>query len=233
MLRSCETSCREFGGILMRISFASVCALGLIFGCGSRVMDYTAQENRKERVIDSDPLRNADQRMPALFGVEGKWFSSCVPHPLKSSVYFKEFLEFDQGRVHRTQRVTLDKSCAQILYQQETESTTVISGSGEYSETREGVTLLPFGAVGRELFNRGGVCGVKDWEATVAQSFDDPKVCGVSRVVTGRIEVSAQSGRLRMNSETCEYTPSRNCYTLAYEQKANAASGKAPDLTLR
>jgi glyoxylate utilization-related uncharacterized protein len=74
---------------------------------------------------------------------------------------------------------------------------------------------------------------VKDWEATVAQSFDDPKVCGVSRVVTGRIEVSAQSGRLRMNSETCEYTPSRNCYTLTYEQKANAASGKAPDLTLR
>jgi hypothetical protein len=217
----------------MRISFASVCVLGLIFGCGSRVMDYAAQEKEEGRVIDSSPFQSANQRIPTVAGVEGKWSSSCVQHPLKSSVYFKEFLEFDQGRVHRTQRVALDKFCAQILYQQETESTTVISGRGEYSETREGVTLLPFGAVGSELFNRGGVCGVKDWEATVAQSFDDPKVCGVSRVVTGRIEVNSQSGRLRMNSETCEYTPSRNCYTLTYEQKAKTAPGKVPDLALR
>ncbi|MBU6152753.1 MAG: hypothetical protein KGP28_00495 [Bdellovibrionales bacterium] len=215
----------------MRISFASVCVLGLIFGCGSRVMDYSSRET--ERVIDSDPLRNADQQRRSDFSLEGKWISSCVSHPTKSSVFFKEILEFNEGRIHRTQRVALDKHCAQILYQQETESTNVISGRGEYSETREGVILLPFGAVGREMFNRGGVCGVRDWEATVAQSFDDPKVCGVARVVSGRIAVSDQSGRPRMTAETCENNPSRICYTLAYDHRPTAPGRPKTDLALR
>ena len=217
----------------MRISFASVCVLGLVFGCGSRVMDYAAQEKSEERPADSGSFRRANQPFQPVIGIDGKWASSCVSHPLKSSVFFKEFLELDEGRIHRTQRVALDKFCAQILYQQETESTNVISGRGEYSETREGVTLLPFGAVGREMFNRGGVCGVRDWEATVAQSFEDPKVCGVSRVVSGKIEVSDQSGRPRMTVETCENNPSRSCYTLVYDQRPAARGMQKPDLALR
>ncbi len=217
----------------MRISFASVCVLGLIFGCGSRVMDYTTQDQGTPRVIDSDPLRNADHLRRGIQVLGGRWMSSCVLHPLKSGVYFKEFLEFDEGRIHRTQRVALDRYCAQILYQQETESTSVISGSGGYAETREGVTLLPFGVAGMELFNRGGVCGVKDWEATVAQSFDDPKSCGIPRVVTGRIEVSVQGSRSFMNTETCETQTATACYRLTYEQKNSTPARESADLALR
>jgi hypothetical protein len=214
----------------MRVSFASVCVLGLIFGCGSRVMDYAAQE--KERTVDRDPLRNSDLGMQSVASVTGNWISFCVPHPLKSGVYFKEFLDFEEGRVHRTQRVALDRNCSRILYQQETEATTVISGRGEYSETREGLTMLPFGAVGREMFNQGGVCGMRDWEASVAQSFDDPRTCGISRVVSGRVGVDERSGRPKLTAETCENGPSRNCYTLLYEKRP-AFPGRQPGSTVR
>jgi|GEM_PF-4830439 len=205
----------------MRVRWASVLVLGLIFGCGSRVMDYAAQEKRVEPGSDFTPfegrapsgVRNADSL------ILGEWFGFCVPHPLKASVYLKEIVQFDEGRVHRIQRIALDRTCAQMLYQQETEATTTLSSSGEYSETREGVTLLPLGAIGRELFNRGGVCGAKDWEASVPRSFDRASACGISDVVRGRFQIQIQDERPRLSLETCEGSSFRECYRMIYESR--------------
>lgn len=200
----------------MRVGAASLVVLGLIFGCGSGVMDYATQESRPKSGGEFTPFRGA------ALPLQGKWIGPCVPHPFKSGVYLKELLEFSEGRIHRTQRIAIDRVCVRVLYHQETEGLTATSPSGEYSEAREGVTLLPFGAVGSEMFNQGGVCGVRDWEPSTPQSFDDPAKCGVARLIRGRYELSNQNGKSKLSFESCENKATQSCYSMVYEQPSKS-----------